>query len=102
MKRIVTSLTLLTVMLLPAVAFAAPGATRLPPSGDVYAIAVALAMGIAAFGGATGQARAAAAALDGICRNPSAFDKVFTPMLLALAFVESLVIFVFVTAFIIG
>ena len=36
---------------------------------------------------------AAAAALDGIARNPGASDKLFTPMILGLALIESLVIY---------
>lgn len=58
-----------------------------------YAIAAAIGLGIAAFGGALGQGRAAAAALDGIARNPGASDKLFTPMILGLALIESLVIY---------
>lgn len=58
-----------------------------------FALAAALGLGIAAFGGALGQGRAAAAALDGIARNPGASDKLFTPMILGLALIESLVIY---------
>jgi len=57
------------------------------------AIAAGLGIAIAAFGGALGQGRAAAAALDGIARQPSASDKLFTPMILGLALIESLVIY---------
>ncbi len=57
------------------------------------AIAAALAISIAALGGALGQARASATALEGIARNPSAADKVFTPMIIGLALIESLVLF---------
>lgn len=52
-----------------------------------------LGIGIAAAGGAVGQGRAAAAALDGIARNPNATDKMFTPMILGLALIESLVLY---------
>jgi F-type H+-transporting ATPase subunit c len=62
----------------------------------LYAIAVAIGIGIAAFGGALGQSRTAAAALEGIARNPNASDKVFVPMILGLAFIESLVLFTWV------
>ena len=58
-------------------------------------------MGIAAFGGALGQGKAAAAALDGIARNPGASDKLFTPMILGLALIESLVIYSLVISFMI-
>ena len=57
------------------------------------AFAAGIGIGIAALGGALGQGRAAAAALDGIARNPNASDKMFTPMILGLALIESLVIY---------
>jgi len=67
---------------------------------DAYSsLGAALALGIAAFGGAIGQSRAASAALEGIARNPSAGDKLFTPMIIALALIESLVLYTFVIAF---
>lgn len=62
---------------------------------DLKALGAALALGIAALGGTLGQAKAASAALDGIARNPSANDKLFTPMIIALALIESLVLFAF-------
>ena len=96
--RIVTVVTFLVAFLIPGVALAAAPAQQSGPHDAFYAIAMGLGMGLAAFGGGMGQGRAAAAALEGIARNPNASDKVFTPMLLGLAFVESLVIFVFVTA----
>lgn len=62
--------------------------------------AAALALGIAAFGGAIGQSRAAAAALDGMARNPAAAGKLQTPMIIALALIESLVIYALVINFV--
>jgi F-type H+-transporting ATPase subunit c len=53
---------------------------------------------IAAAGCGLGQGRAAAAALDGIARNPTASDKLFTPMILGLALIESLAIYALVVA----
>jgi F-type H+-transporting ATPase subunit c len=67
-------------------------------TGVMY-LAIALGIGIAALGGALGQSRAAAAALEGIARNPNASDKVFVPMILGLAFIESLVLFTWVLMF---
>lgn len=64
-----------------------------------YAIAAGLSIGVAAFGGALGQGKAAAAALEGIGRNPGAADKLFVPMILGLALIESLVIYALVIAF---
>ena len=63
------------------------------------AIAAGIGIGIAAFGGALGQGRAAAAALEGIGRNPGSSGKMFVPFILALALVESLVIYALVIAF---
>ena len=60
------------------------------------AIAAGIGIGIAAFGGALGQGRAAAAALEGIARNPGASGKLLTPLILGLALIESLVIYAFV------
>jgi F-type H+-transporting ATPase subunit c len=65
----------------------------------VLGLASALTIAIAAFGGAMGQGKAAAAALEGIARNPAAKDKIQTPMIIALALIESLVIYALVIAF---
>ena len=59
------------------------------------AIGAGIGMGLAALGGAAGQGKAASAALDGIARNPSSTGKMFVPLLLSLALMESLVIFTF-------
>jgi F-type H+-transporting ATPase subunit c len=58
-----------------------------------------LAIGLAALGGTLGQGRAAAAALEGISRNPGASARIQTPMILGLALIESLVLFALVIAF---
>ncbi|NOZ02437.1 MAG: ATP synthase F0 subunit C [Deltaproteobacteria bacterium] len=63
------------------------------------ALAAGLAIGVAAFGGALAQGKAAAATLEGIARNPGASGKMFVPMILALALIESLVIYALVIAF---
>lgn len=64
-------------------------------------LAAAFTISTAAVGGAIAQGRAASAALEGIARNPAAADKLFTPMIIALALIESLVIYAFVIAFLI-
>ncbi|MCS6838413.1 MAG: ATP synthase F0 subunit C [Bdellovibrionaceae bacterium] len=72
------------------------------PSVEGYkgwlALGAGLAIGIAALGGSLAQGRAASSALDGIARNPAAEGKMFTPMVLSLALIESLVIMAFVIA----
>jgi F-type H+-transporting ATPase subunit c len=69
--------------------------------GDPYAsLSAALAISIAALGGAIGQGKTASAALEGIGRNPSAQGKIFVPMIIGLALIESLVLYAFVIAFV--
>ena len=65
------------------------------PANVKMAIAIAAGLGIAiaAFGGALGQGRGVASALDGIARNPAASGKITTPMIIGLAMIESLVIY---------
>jgi F-type H+-transporting ATPase subunit c len=69
-------------------------AEGLPPNVKMaIAIAAGLGIAIAAFGGALGQGRGVASALDGIARNPAASGKITTPMIIGLAMIESLVIY---------
>ena len=62
-------------------------------------VAYFLALGLAVYGGTQAQSKAAAVALEGIARNPAAADKIQTPMILALALMESLVIFALISTF---
>lgn len=63
------------------------------PDKSMYYLAAGLSIGIAACGCGIGQGRAAAGALEGIARNPAAYSKIFTPMIIALALIESLSIY---------
>ena len=63
------------------------------------AVGAGFAIGLGVLGGAMGQGRAAAAALEGISRNPGAAARIQTPMILGLALIESLVLLSFVIAF---
>lgn len=67
----------------------------------LYAIAAAAAIAVAAFGGAVGQGRVGAAAMEGIARNPQAQKIMFIPMIIVLALIESFVIFSLAIAMII-
>jgi F-type H+-transporting ATPase subunit c len=62
-------------------------------------LAAALAIGLSALGGGIGQGRAAGSALSGIARNPQASGKIFVPMIVGLALIESLVIYGLLIAF---
>ena len=62
-----------------------------------YLIALVLAIGfgvpVAVLSGAIGQSKAASSALEGIARQPEASGKIQTAMIIALALIESLVIY---------
>ncbi|HSQ63578.1 MAG TPA: ATP synthase F0 subunit C [Polyangiaceae bacterium] len=87
-------------MLLPVAAFAQEKAAAggSDPKFGAY-LGAGLAMGLAVLGGGLGQGRASASALEGIARNPSAQSKIQTPMLIALALIESLVLFALLVAY---
>ncbi|MCX7978292.1 MAG: ATP synthase F0 subunit C [Bdellovibrionaceae bacterium] len=84
-----------------SLAMAADGAEAATAAGmdkGLMAIAAAIAISIAALGGALAQGRTAATALDGIARNPAASGKILVPMILGLALIESLVIYALIIA----
>lgn len=82
-------------LLVSSVAFGQDGSGT---NMGLYAIGSGLAMGLAAIGGTLGQGKAAGAALEGIARNPTSKDQVFTPMILALALIEFQAIMGFIIA----
>jgi F-type H+-transporting ATPase subunit c len=94
----------LLVVAAASVAFAAEEGAAAAAGGSNVKTFIALAAGfgiaIASFGGALGQGKAIAAGLEGIARNPSAQNKIFIPMIVGLALIESLVIYTLVIAFI--
>ena len=71
-------------------------------TGCWTALATGLTIAIAAFGGVLSQGKAAVAALEGIARNPGARKDLFVPFILALALIESLVIYALIIAFVLG
>lgn len=102
MKRSLTALTAaLAALSVSSLAFAQDGSAP-SMAGGLVAIGAALAIGLAALGGTLGQARAADAALSGIARNPTAADKVFTPMIIALALIEFQAIMGFIIAYLLS
>jgi F-type H+-transporting ATPase subunit c len=62
-------------------------------------LAAGLAIGIAAAGAGVGQGRAVAAAMESIGRNPNSADRIQTPMIIGIAFIEALAIYALVIAF---
>lgn len=104
MKKVTMTLGLALVNFLLFVPAVFAEATEAAAAGGLtdrgyMALAAGIGLGLAAIGGGLGQGRTAAAALEGIARNPGSADKVFTPMILGLALIESLVIYSFVISF---
>jgi len=63
------------------------------------ALATGFSVAFAAIAGSFSQARAIAAALEATARQPEAGGRLFTLMLLGLAFIESLTIYALVISF---
>ena len=102
MKKLVALVTGVALTGLSGTALAAADVAGATDPGARWAIALAagLAIAIAAFGAALAQGRLAAAAMESIGRNPNAADRIFTPLLLSLAFIEALAIYALIIAFI--
>ena len=92
----------LLLAVLPGVALAAEAAAG-PVNGMFFAVTVATAgfgLAIATLCAALGQGNVAGRAMEAIARQPEAAPRIQTAMLLGLAFIESLVIYVLLIAFI--
>lgn len=83
----------------PEVAMAQDAGGNANDFKGLVGLGAGLAMGLAVLGGGLAQGMGVRAALEGIARNPNAADKIQTPMLLGLAFIESLVVFTFAVAY---
>jgi F-type H+-transporting ATPase subunit c len=98
---------LIVLALLTLSAFSAFGQEYQPLSGANQTgvrwglVSAAFVLGIAAAAGAMGQAKAIAAACEGIARNPSAAPAIRLAMIIGLALIESLVIYALVLAFVV-
>jgi len=64
----------------------------------MFALVLAIGFGVAlaALGGALGQGRAVAAALEGVARQPEAGGRMLVLLIIGLAFIESLTIYALV------
>jgi F-type H+-transporting ATPase subunit c len=71
-----------------------PGAIDLSTVAQWSIITAGFALGIAAAGGAIGQGRGVAGAVEAIARNPSAVGDIRGALILGLVLIESLVIYV--------
>jgi F-type H+-transporting ATPase subunit c len=100
-KAAVILIALIAVLVIAPAAFAqaAPEGAKPPINPTTLVIAVGFGVAVAAFGGGLGQGRIAAAACEGIARNPGAAGGVRAAMILGLVFVETLTLFTFALGF---
>ena len=91
--------TLVAVLLTAVPVFAENAAPAADNNAGLRAIAIGIGFAIAVFGGAFGQSRIGAAAVEGAARNPGAAGKIQTMMILGLALIESLVLFALLVVF---
>ena len=97
-KKLLALVSFLAPFAITATAFAQDASSNEYDVATAKAWAAGIAIAVAALGGALGQGKAAAAALEGIARNPNASGKLFVPMILGLALIESLVIYALLIA----
>ena len=84
----------------PLGAMAQEGATATPGSSrGLIGLGIGLGLGIAALGCGLGQGRLSASAMESIGRNPNSTSQLFVPMIIGLAFVESLTLYSLVISF---
>ena len=81
----------LLVFLAAGVAMAADGASG--STGGWIPVGIGISIGLAVLGGAMGQGKIGAAALEGIARNPEASGKITTTMIIAAALIEGVALF---------
>jgi F-type H+-transporting ATPase subunit c len=83
-----------------AMAQAAPTGQGAGLREGLLALGAGLGLGIAAMGCGLGQGRIGASAMESIGRNPNSTNQLFVPMIIGLAFIESLTLYALVIAFI--
>jgi len=98
MKKGLVLGSLLFALLLAVPAFAEEAGTA-PAKSPWQFAGAAFVLGIAAFAGAFGQAKAIAAACTAMGRNPGAAGAIRLALILGLAFIESLVLYALLVAF---
>lgn len=98
-KKSLALLAGLITTLMSSTAFADTAAANEFDVKAAAALAAGLCMGLAVLGGGLAQGRAAAAALEGVSRNPGAAARLQTFMIIGLALIESLVLFALLVSF---
>ncbi len=67
----------------------------------LFALASNIGVGVAAAGCGVGQGLVGARAMESIGRNPNSWSRMFIPLILCFAFIESLTLYVLVLSFLI-
>jgi F-type H+-transporting ATPase subunit c len=99
-KKLLVVLSFMAILMLATPVFAQGEPAAAAASGvNWIAITSGFAMAIAAGLAALGQSKVAAAACEGMARNPAARAGIQLAMILGLAFIESLVLFTLVVVF---
>ena len=99
----VLALAMVMVIGLPAMAQEGhPAAAGGAGSTAYLGLALAFALGGAVIGGALGQGKAIAAAVEAMARQPEAAGKIQGAMIIGLALIETLVIYMLLICFVYG
>jgi|ERR1700736_4696255 F-type H+-transporting ATPase subunit c len=86
----------------PIAALAQAGGSPEAPASrgaGLIGLGIGLGLGAAALGCGLGQGKLAASAMESIGRNPNSTNQLFVPMIIGLAFIESLTLYSLVVSF---
>ncbi len=97
LRKMAVMLVAMAAMFGPSAAWAQEGEAGLVKG--LIALGAGLGIGIAVIGAGLGQGRAVAAAMESIGRNPNSADRIQTPMIIGIAFIEALCIYALVITF---
>jgi F-type H+-transporting ATPase subunit c len=92
-NKVISNMFILVFLSVPVMANDSAVSVGFSESYGLIAISGALCISFTASMGAMSQGTVASAALSGMARNPEASGKIFVPMILAMALIESLVLF---------
>ena len=95
--RKATFVTTVAALLVSSQAFAQTATSTYGDKG-LYALGLAIMLGLGAFGATSGQGKVGASAMEGLARNPQARNSMFVPMIVVLALIESLFILTWLVA----
>ncbi len=89
---------LIFAMLMSASAYAQEAVSHVGTDKAMYALGLAIMLGLGAYGATSAQGKVGASAMEGLARNPQARNSMFVPMIVVLALIESLFILTWLIA----